>query len=269
MPKIVYTNSSAEYWRGDGSLAHVDALGERDLPAAPEVRRYLFAGTQHGPGALPQERAAEDGYGTVASYGFNVVDYSPLLRAALANLDGWASDGVEPPRSMVPRVDDETAVPRAEVLQTFAAKGIETPDPDRLWVVRTVDLGPDAARGVGRYPSVEGETYASFVSAVDDDGNELAGIRLPAIAEAVAAHTGWNTRDPSTGAPEQQVPMRGATHFLTPEEIAARYPTREAYEAAARAVAERLVVERYLLDGDAELAVEDALAIYDEAMSRG
>lgn len=268
VPKVVYTNSSAEYWRGDGSLAHIDPLGERDLAEAPEVRRYLFAGTQHGPGALPQERAAEDGYGTVARYGFNLVDYTPLLRAALSNLDAWVAEGVEPPPSVVPRIDDGTAVRPGEVLRRFAEAGVHTPDPERLWVVRTVDLGPDATRGIGRYPAVEGEVYASLVSAIDDDCNEVAGIRLPAIAEAVAAHTGWNTRDPSIGAPEQQVPMRGATHFLAPQQIVSRYPSRDAYGAAARAVAVALADQRYLLEGDIETTVEDALAIYDEAMAR-
>ena len=269
LPKVIYTNSSAEYWRGDGSLAHIDALGERDLPEASEVRSYLFAGTQHGPGSLPQERAAEDGYGTVARYGFNVVDYSPLLRAALVNLDAWASEGAEPPPSRVPRVEDGTAVARSAVLDAFDRLGVTTPDPDRLWVVRTVELGPDASRGVGRYPAVEGGTYACLVSVVDDDGNELAGIRLPAIAEPTAAHTGWNSRHPSIGAPEQEVPMRGATHFFSAVEVQQRYESRDAYEAAARAVTAQLVADRYLLEGDTELAVQDALAIYDEALARG
>jgi hypothetical protein len=180
----------------------------------------------------------------------------------------------------VPRVDEGSAVPRAEVLRTFERIGVETPDPERLWVVRTVDLGAEAARGVGRYPTVEGETYACLVSAVDVDGNEVAGVRLPAIEEPVATHTGWNLRDPSTGAPEQQVPMRGTTHFFAPTRtaratadpratVSERYPDRETYEAAARAVAVQLVADRYLLEADVPLGVGDALAIYDEAVGRG
>jgi hypothetical protein len=34
--------------------------------------------------------------------------------------------------------------------------------------------------------------YTPLVSQVDGDGNEVAGIRLPAIAVPVATHTGWN-----------------------------------------------------------------------------
>ena len=46
-------NTSAEYWRGDASLVHTDVTGPRDVEPAPDVRVYLFAGTQHTPGTLP------------------------------------------------------------------------------------------------------------------------------------------------------------------------------------------------------------------------
>ena len=50
---------------------------------------------------------AEDSRGV---HGFNAVDYSPLMRAALVNLDRWVSEGVEPPPSAFPRLADGTAV---------------------------------------------------------------------------------------------------------------------------------------------------------------
>ena len=34
--------------------------------------------------------------------------------------------------------------------------------------------------------------YDTYVSAVDDDGNEIAGIRLPPIAVPLGTYTGWN-----------------------------------------------------------------------------
>ena len=81
VPKVVQTNTSAEYWRGDGSLMHLDLTGPADLAPAPETRIYHFAGTQHGAGALPQS-VASSADGSQSQYGFNVVDYAPLLRAA-------------------------------------------------------------------------------------------------------------------------------------------------------------------------------------------
>ena len=47
------TNTSAEYWRGDGSLVHTDVEARRDVVPAAENRVYLFAGTQHVSGPIP------------------------------------------------------------------------------------------------------------------------------------------------------------------------------------------------------------------------
>jgi hypothetical protein len=118
VPKVIYTNSSAEYWRGDCSLLHTDPSGRRDLEPSSSSRIYHFAGTQHGAGSLPQTR---DGApeGARGRYDYGVVDYSPLLRAALVNLDRWISDGTEPPRDAHPRIADGTAVPRDAVLGVF------------------------------------------------------------------------------------------------------------------------------------------------------
>lgn len=277
VPKIVYTNSSAEYWRGDGSLTHIGPTGSRDLEPAPETRIYHFAGTQHGPGSAQQASSAGPD-GSIGRYPFNVVDYRPLLRAALVNLDRWASEGVEPPPSRHPRLDDGTAVTRRELLESFpAVPGLVKPDPQRLWVLRQVDLGPEAGRGVGRYPVKEGETYPCFVPAVDSDGNEVAGIRLPDLEVPVATHAGWNLRAPETGAPEQIIPMQGLSLFFAPTaearqasgdprlSIEERYPGREAYLERVRQVARRLADQRYLLEEDIAIVVAACAERYDAA----
>ena len=53
----MFTNSSAEYWRGDCSLTHIDILGEKDLDLDENIRIYLFSSTQHGAGVLPQSNS--------------------------------------------------------------------------------------------------------------------------------------------------------------------------------------------------------------------
>src|SRR5437016_2257528 len=112
VPKILSTNTSAEYWRGDASLVHTDVEGTCDVEAHPETRVYLLAGAQHTPGTLPPPDA-DPNTGSRGLHRFNVVDYAPLLRAVLVNLDRWVSDGVEPPPSAVPRLADGAAVARS------------------------------------------------------------------------------------------------------------------------------------------------------------
>ena len=62
VPKIMFTNTSAEYWRGDAALIHTDLETLTDAPESPSVRRYHFAGCQHGSGDFPPlEFRASDG----------------------------------------------------------------------------------------------------------------------------------------------------------------------------------------------------------------
>ena len=133
--------------------------------------------------------------------------------------------------------------------------------------------------GIGRYPAQEGAFYPALVSAVDADGNETAGIRLPDITVPVGTHAGWNPRDPSTGSPEQIVPMNGLTLWFAPDEaaraargnsrrsLAERYRDEADYGAKVRAAARQLAAERYLLEEDVEQVVEAAVARYRAALS--
>ncbi len=279
-PKIIYTNSSAEYWRGDGSLIHIDAAGAADLEPAAESRIYHFAGTQHVVSGMPQASGIGPD-GSQGRYPFNVLDYRPLQRAALINLDRWVSEGVEPPPSCHPRLDDGTAVTRQTVIEAFSnsrcVPDLATPDPDRLWVVREVDLGPDADRGIGQYPVQEGRASPCYVSAVDGDGNEIGGIRLPDLTVPVGTHTGWNLRHPDTGAPEQQMAMQGFSTFFAPTRAAReaagdprasieeRYASREAYLAQVRQAAQQLANDRYILEEDIDNVVVACAERYDAA----
>ena len=268
-PRIIATNTSWEYWRGDASLLHIDptpAGGPRDLPPHPLVRHYHLTGTQHGSGTLPQTDTFEIS-GDRAALGFNVVDYSPLTRAALVHLDRWIAEGVEPPPSAHPRLDDGTAVSRADVLRRFAERGLARLDPERLSRIRTIDLGPTANDGVGEYPSREGAEYAAFVSDVDADWNETAGVRLPDLTSPVGSHSGWNPRHPDNGAPELAAHFVGFTTFWPRDDIIRRYGGRESYERRVAADAKTLVAAGRILAEDERLVVENALARYDAAVA--
>ena len=61
-PKIMFTNTSAEYWRGDAALIHINLDGENDASEDSEnVRRYHFSGTQHGAAKWPPPKQRPDG----------------------------------------------------------------------------------------------------------------------------------------------------------------------------------------------------------------
>jgi hypothetical protein len=281
MPKIFWTNSSAEYWRGDCAFLHIDMEGKRDLDPAPETRIYSFSGTQHGPGSLPLTDLTAD-TGSRGRQPFNALDYTPLLRAAIINLHRWAANGIEPPASYHPSLKDGNVSTEEEVIETFPElPSLYRPDTRFLRKLPRVDMGPKAKDGIGTFPPKIGETFPAYVYAIDEDGNENSPVRLPDQQHPVATYTPWNPRHPETGHPEQIVPMNGSTFFFSRTEseraelndprpsIDERYASREEYLELIEKAARDLAQQGYIVEEDVELCVSDAAARYDEAMRAG
>ena len=274
--KVISANSSSEYWNREASLLHVDERGERDLESPPNVRIYHYAGTKHGAGTLSAEDGEETAPADPRGPMSNVVDHRPLLRAALFHLERWIVDGIEPPPNSHPRVADGTAVPPETALAAFhEIPGVTVPEPEKLYRRRPLDLGPGAHKGIGSYPARDhGEPYRWLVPALDEDGNERAGIRLPDVSVPVATHTGWMARRPGTGGAGQNMDMQGLTVPFAPDattraerndarsSIVERYADEATYEARAREAAAALVKDGYLLADDLDLVVQNALERY-------
>jgi alpha/beta hydrolase family protein len=278
--KVFYTNTSAEYHRGDSSLTHTDPDGRRDVAHGPHTRVYHFTGTEHGVGVWPPTDttpvAADPSGWTERSQNVrNTLNYCRLLRACLVNLDRWVTEGVEPPPSRHPRIEDGTAVPPEALAKTFD----RIPDahyPRHHARAGRRDFGGDAElRVLTKIPPVEGPGFGTLVSAVDEDGNEVAGIALPEIRVPVAAYTGWSLRHLDIGGAEQLLYFAGATlpFARTADErarsgdprpsIAERYASRADYLARVRKAALELVAARYLLEEDVETSLTFAARAWD------
>src|SRR5262249_13491616 len=118
-------------------------------------------------------------------------------------------DGVVPPPTAVPRLADLSAVAHEALEKVFAAiPGMRFPGhierPARL------DFGADWSREPS-LPPKGGARFATVVSAVDADGNEVAGIRPVELAVPLGTFTGWNPRHPDQGAPGDIMSMMGST----------------------------------------------------------
>ena len=278
VPKVMFTNTSAEYWRGDAALIHTDLETMRDQPESPSVRRYHFAGTQHTSGLFPLAgwRAADGMRGQLP---FNTVDLNPLLRAALINLDRWASEGVSAPTSRHPSLNDGTAVPSDTLAAAFAnLPGVRFPP--KVTRAMRLDYGPETEHGrTVHLPAGEGETYPALVSDVDADGNERAGIRLPDVTVPLATHSGWNLRHEAVGNPDLVIGITGGLAGWTlpfaatradreasgdpRPSIDERYSSREEYLRRVRAAAQALIAAGYVLAEDLPRIVAAAGARYD------
>ncbi len=284
LPKVIYTHTPSEYWAGHGSLMHTDLTASRDLDPPEEVRIYIFGGTQHALPTFPPVDRDADGYR--GQHNFNIIDYRPLMRAALTNLDRWVTTGDAPPPSRYPRIDDGTAVPAKEAAETLQKiPGVVLPAPMRRFT--RLDFGPDPMVPT-KIPAVIGKVYPSLVSAVDVDGNELSGIRLPFITVPLATHMGWNVRHPDIGGAGQVLStggasggtLRGSTipFAATKAErealgdprrsIEERYDSQSQYLELVKQAAEDLISQRYLLEEDLESIMSQAAEHYDFMASR-
>jgi hypothetical protein len=271
-PKRFEGNSSNEYWVKAGSLLHTDTRGN-DLKDPEDVRYYLISGLSHGVGDITDRGICQQFTNGVSPY--------PVHRALLIALDEWVSHGTEPPKSRVPRHSDKSAAAitrpgsQTGVVPASAIEWPAIPGVTYNGLITTryfLDFGSMLDEGIitSYPPSIVGRpSYPIFVSKVDQDGNEIAGVRLPQVAAPVATTTGWALRRAGFGENEgcesdgQHIPFRRTKE----ERIAAgdprrsleeRYKDHPGYVKAVAKAAQKLANDGFLLPADVQAFIDEA-----------
>ena len=257
VPRIFYTNTGVEYWGGGRSAAliHTTPDGTKDLVLPDSERVYFLAGSQHGPSRFPPA-AARNGQQRE-----NPTEYWYVMRALLVAMDKWMREGVAPPASQYPRLEDKTLV-RARDIAFPAIPGVTLP--------RSLPSALRSANPLLAKEGAPGTPLPFLVPQTDKDGTEMAGIRLPEVAVPLATHTGWNFRNASVGGSDQLYPLlgswipfpgtaakRGETNDPRAS-IAERYPSLKAYLDRVEKSGAKLVADRFLLAEDLPNVVKRA-----------
>ncbi len=274
LPKRLEINTASEYWVKGCSQLHTDSQGN-DLPDPEYVRYYLLSGLSHGVGDVTRKGKNQQFTNSVSPH--------PVHRALLVALDRWVSEGVEPPASRVPRASENAAFAVTRPgYETGVVPKEELGWPDIPGVTYTgvitthyfLDYGPDFDRGIvaNLPPSLaDRPAYPVFVSKVDGDGNEVAGVRLPPVAAPVATTTGWALRRAGFGENDggegdgQHIPFASTREErlvsgdprLSLEE---RYGTHENYVEAVAKAARQLESDGFLLPEDVRAYIDEAEA---------
>ena len=272
LPKIFYTNSSYEYWGRAASLIHTSIDGKRDIEVPENVRIYHIAGTQHGPGSFPPRVS-------LGQQPSNAVDYRWALRGLLAALESWVSNGRRPPGSQYGKVADGTMVaPEKLAWPKIPGVGFST----RIHRAYRADYGPRFySEGiVENEPPKIGPAFPMLAPAVDADGNERTGIRLPEVAVPLATHTGWNLFNEKSGPTDEISSMQGSFIAFprTKAEreakgdprlsIEERYAGREEYLGRVAEVAVELAEQAYVLQADVPAMIRSAGEKWDALAAR-
>ena len=218
-PRMLVTNMTTDYWSIRASLMRTSAKGTTDLPVPANIRLYDVAGGSHG-------RADKQ----TCDFPPGRLDFFPVMRATLLNLDAWVRGAAEPPASRLmplePRPGDAT------LLQTPAhLPGAIVQVPQR-----------------------------------DADGNALGGVRLPDMEAPLGTHGAQNlplsSRPCNLDAAYLAFAPTPAARAATDRRkaLSERYGGREDYVARIRAAAQKLVADRFMDEPDAAEAVRAAQA---------
>jgi Alpha/beta hydrolase domain len=289
-PKLLDVISANEYWVKAGSLVHTEPTGhdlaspgqpdagdDEEVPFdASNVRHYLLSGLEHTvAGAAPFSSGICQQYQ-------NPTDPNPALRALFVAMEQWVSEHRPPPPSLVPRDEDGNAVfsvPQADGLGVVPQAALGWPDipgvtyTGLITVRHLFDWGPDFDQGIltNNPPAFAGPVYPSFVSKVDSDGNEIAGVRLPPVAVPIATTSGWALRAAAFGGPDgcessgQWIPFaatraaRIASHDPRPS-LEERYRSHDDYVERVTQAARDLEERRFLLPADVQRYIDAAAA---------
>jgi Alpha/beta hydrolase domain len=198
-PKVFNTVSSTEYWQAGMWATTEDSDGDRDLDIPDNVRIYHWSSTQHGgsqPAVAPSQNAICEQLSNVNSYTYN-------FRALLLRLRAWVVDGREPPHSRYASLRNGELVRASEVkfptVPGFTAVG-NFNSRQVLDRGRRFDSKDDS--GVMDEPPVVRFTYRELLPRVNDDGNEVDGVRSTQLRAPLGTYSGWNTRKSGFGFPD-------------------------------------------------------------------
>jgi len=244
-PKLMHLDTESDAWQARSSLVVTDTSGG-DIAMPDDVRVYLASGVQH---AAPRPMAKQ-----VTQLPGNPLGYGAFMRSLLIALVEWVEHGFPPPDSRFPSRGAGTLVPLAEARAGFPVlSGVNFPT-----VLNELRLRDHSVE-----PPVESTAYPVFIPSVDADGNAVGGLRHPLLDAPLATHTGWALRAPGFAEGDLFTVNGSMIPFAATEverqragdprpSIAARYASREAWMDKLGEVAARLVVDRLLLQEDAD-----------------
>jgi hypothetical protein len=257
--------SANEYWVKAASLFHTNTQGTQDLPGHPMARYYFMSSMRHGTGN-------GNAKGNCSQFD-NPLDSSPVQRAMFIALDRWATSGVEPPASRLPRIADGTLAPPLPQsgmgfpsIPGVTYNGLKTTRYRYNYGPRfdqgIMDLNPPTAPPPYQDNPLHGPIYPSFIPTTDADGNDIAGVRLPDVRVPLNTYTGWALRGPGLGENDgcegsgQRIPFPATKAAREASgdprlSIAERYPTFLDYYYKVTKAVNDFALEGFLLPEDA------------------
>ena len=263
-PYVFHTQTSTEYWQKRGCLAHTDGKGH-DVTPPDKVRIYVIASAQHN-SPFGSEPEKDDTQQLV-----NPLPAGDVLRALMVALDLWITQNIPPPPSHYPKVGDRTLV-----RPDRKSRGFPSILGARYYGLHNrqlfLDYGPNMHHGrMDIHPprQIGNGAYTILVPKVDRDGNDIAGIRLPAVQVPIATYAGWNLQPRGLAEDELSGLLGSYIAFAKTKaerrkagdprlSVEERYKDQTDYVQKISRATRSLVEKRFLLPEDAQRMIHEA-----------
>lgn len=282
-PKVMEVMGSSEFYSLRASPDYVGTSGKADVPLPKNVRRYYVASTQHGGGPGGFHWAAVEirhpaGGGPIepqpCALPPNPNPMTDVNRALLSRLHAWIVDDEDPPASVYPKIADGSLIPETELARRFPfIPGVPSPEgianPTLVY-----DFGPGfKAADLSGYISVEPPqvigVLPTYLPAIDQDGNETAGVQTVLEQVPLGTYLGWNVFASGfdkgrfcslTGSyvPFQKTKQERLAKHDPRLSLEERYGTHEGYVNQVRSAAARLEKAGFILPEDAAKLLNEA-----------
>lgn len=271
-PKVIQYDSPIEANGARTSLLVTDGAG-RSIATPDSVRLFYAPGTQHTPmsafsAALAQPDYSVDRKVSATEPSANpgaLVSSTALYRALFHNLVGWVQGTAKPLESRYPSVADGTLAK-----QTADPASVGAPDLSALGLGFSGGFNTLSVNDESVIPSVPSDkAYLILQPAVDTQGNERGGVKMPDVAVPLATFTNYNLRrsgysqDQQNGLNSSQLAFALTAATKRPgdprKSIQELYGSKAGYVSAVNAAIDTLVEEGFILKGIG--GVDDA-AVY-------
>lgn len=269
-PRVLQADSATEFWQLRASLNTVDA-DRRTVPIPPNVRLYFVSSTAH---SFATSGLAQPAPGRLQKCEQPVTTPTgEIQRALLVAMDQWVDQGVEPPASNYPQIEDGTLIEPSDVRAAFPAIPQATV-PVQANTLELLDFGSAFGRFGGVLavqPPRLGPRYPVLVPKPDADGLDLGGTRPLQVRVPLGTSTGWNARTAEYRGPD----LCGLSGAFFPfaktgaqrkasgdprQSLEERYTDRAGLVKAVEEATRALVKDRFLLQEDADRFIAAARA---------
>lgn len=249
-PKIMQTDSSTEFWQARSALLSTSPEGET-VKMPDNVRLYFITGAPHFNNWDTVSKNSQ-----MCQFPTNPISAAPVMRALTTAMRDWVGNGVQPPASQYPNLEDGSLVALSDLHLPKIANNRFKPVYNVLKV-----------RDHSVIPPIAGDAYPVFVPQLDADGIPIGGIKLPRVAAPLGTYAGWNLRNQGFAEGELcalngsfvAFPReRGAIEGDVRQSIAERYIDESGYVNAVESKTKTLVNDGFMLPEDMNFVIQRA-----------